>query len=316
MTSKTIAIVVPVFNEGRGLYDFYNRLKNIAESMPAYDWEFIFVNDGSKDNSYEILVHLANKSPNVKVIDLARNFGKEVALSAGLHSALNADAVICIDSDLQHPPELIPRFVEDWQKGAEMVVSIRTHSTNEPLIRRWGSDLFYWLLEKTSTLQITPKATDFRLFDKKVVREFCRITERDRMFRGIMDWMGFRQTFIEFTADERQHGVASYSFRKLWALAVTSLTSFSLWPLRTAGYLGIIISAISLTLLLWMFINLLIAKTWVFSPATIVIVANTFLIGIVLIAIGLVALYVGKIHTEVTNRPLYVVRESINFDDK
>lgn len=155
------------------------------------------------------------------------------------------------------------------------------------------------------------QTTDYRLYDKKVIAAFRRATERQRMFRGIMDWMGFRRVYIEFKADARTEGAAGYSYGKLWALAVNSITSFSLWPLRLTGYLGVFITVLSGSLLLWMLVNYLIDSNLHYTPLAIVAMANTFLIGIVLMAIGLVALYVGSIHTEVINRPLYIVRERV-----
>ena len=311
---KKIAIVIPVFREAKTLPSLYQRLESVTSQLAKYSWEYIFINDGSPDNSYEVLVALAATDSKMKFLDLSRNFGKEIALTAGVHEAANCDAVICIDADLQHPPELIPKLVSAWEDGAEVVVTVRTSTDREPLFRRWGSSLFYWLINKVSSFEMTPKATDFRLYDRKVVLAFQRATERERLFRGIMDWMGFRRVMIEFKADAREHGEAGYSYLKLWSLAVNSITSFSLWPLRLTGYLGVLIAGGSGLLLLWMLGNYLLTNKTIYTPLAIVVVANTFLIGIVLMAVGLVALYIGTIHTEVINRPLYLIREKINFD--
>ena len=243
------------------------------------------------------------------VLDFSRNFGKEIALTAGAHESQESDATICIDADLQHPPELIPTLIEKWMGGSEVVVTIRTEIARQPLFRRLGSNIYYWLMRKMSGIDHKAKTTDFRLYDKKVIKAFVRTTERERMFRGIMDWMGFRRYYIEFKADARVEGRTTYSYGKLWRLAVNSLFAFSLWPLRLAGYLGVFISTISGLLFIWMFINYLVLNIWIYTPLAIVVVINTFLIGIVLMALGLVALYVGIIHTEVVNRPLYIIRE-------
>jgi len=311
---KKIAIIIPVFREAENLPVLYRRLDLVTSRLSEFAWEYIFVNDGSPDNSYEVLLNLASTDSRIKVLDLSRNFGKEIALTAGAHEARNVDAVICIDADLQHPPELIPVLVDKWVGGAEMVVTIRVTSEREPLFRKWGSDLYYWLMNKCASFEVIPKATDFRLYDRKVVTAFCQATERERMFRGIMDWMGFRREFVEFSAAARTGGEAGYSYSKLWQLAVNSLTSFSLWPLRLTGYLGLLISGCSGLLLLWMIGNYLLKTKLIYTPLAIFVVANTLLMGIVLMAIGLVALYVGTIHTEVINRPLYLIREKINFD--
>ena len=307
-----IAIIVPVYKEARNLPQLYKRLEEVTRSLPQYQWEYILVNDGSPDNSLDILRQMAAIDERVKVLDLSRNFGKEIALTAGVHEAESADAVICIDADLQHPPELIPTLVGKWVEGHEVVATIRTSIDRQPLLKRVGSHVFYWLMGKISGLPIKSQTTDYRLYDKKVVAAFKNATERERMFRGIMDWMGFRRVYVEFQADARTEGEAGYSYSKLFGLAVNSITSFSLWPLRLTGYLGLLITMISSLLLVWMLANFLIKSQFQYTALAMVVVANTFLIGIVLMAIGLVALYVGNIHTEVINRPLYIVRERIN----
>lgn len=312
--NKKLAIVVPVYREGPNLRLLYERLELVTQSENNFEWEYIFVNDGSPDDSLDVLVGLAKKDSRVKVLDLSRNFGKEIALTAGVHEAANVDGVICIDADLQHPPELIPKLIEKWQLGAEVVITVRTQIEKQPLLRRIGSHIYYWLMSKISGLHMVSQTTDFRLYDKKVIKAFNLATERERMFRGIMDWMGFRSAIVEFRADARIHGKAVYSYLKLWRLAVSSITSFSLWPLRLTGYLGALITLTSGLLLFWMLINYVIHSRWDYTPLAMVVVANTFLIGIVLMSIGLVALYIGSIHTEVINRPLYLVRERLNFD--
>lgn len=312
--SKLISIVIPVYNESENLLNLHVRLEAMISSLPSFDWEYIFVNDGSRDNSLEILKKLAHTDKKLKVLDFSRNFGKEIALTAGAHEAKNSDAVVCLDADLQHPPELIPTLINEWNLGAEVVVTIRTEIERQPILRRLGSYLYYWLMRKLSGIDLKAKTTDFRLYDKKVIQAFVRATERERMFRGIMDWMGFNKSYVEFKASARARGRVAYSYGKLWRLAVNSLTAFSLWPLRLAGYLGVLISTISGTLFLWMLINYYFLSKWVYTPLGMAVVINTFLIGVVLMALGLVALYVGIIHTEVVNRPLYIIRERFGLE--
>jgi glycosyltransferase involved in cell wall biosynthesis len=312
--AKKISIVIPVYCESGNLRDLHSRLEGVTRSIPSISWDYIFVNDGSPDDSLELLTRLASSDEKCRVIDLSRNFGKEIALTAGVHEVVDADAVICMDADLQHPPELIREFVRQWEAGAEIVVTVRRAIKKQPLLRRVGSHCYYWLMSKISGLDMVSQTTDFRLYDIKVIRAFARATERERMFRGIMDWMGFRRCYVEFEADARNDGEAGYSYKKLIKLAVGSIMSFSLLPLKLTGYLGVAITGVSSVLLLWMISNYLLHTQWVYTPLAIVVVANTFLIGIVLMAIGLVALYVGSIHTEVINRPLYVIRDRINFD--
>jgi glycosyltransferase involved in cell wall biosynthesis len=314
-TSLTsITVVIPVYNEERNIPILFERLNQELARLSDINWQYLFVNDGSSDRSYDVLTKLARQYSKVQVIDLSRNFGKEVALTAGVHSA-QGDAVICMDADLQHPPELIPELVNLWRKGAEVVVTVRLTSNREPFFRWVGSRFFYWIMRKISSLEMVSKTTDFRLFDRKVVEAFRRVTERERMFRGIIDWMGFRRAFVEFHADARNDGRVGYTYHKLLQLAVNSITSFSLLPLRISGYLGLVITSFSSLLLLWMSASYLFKWSYIYTPLAIVVVANTFLIGIVLVSLGLVALYIGNIHIEVTNRPLYIVRETMNFTD-
>lgn len=313
-TIRSIAIVIPVFREARNIQRLYSSLCEVTSPLAEYRWRFVFVNDGSPDDSLDVLRKLASEDKRVGVIDLSRNFGKEIALTAGVHACTHDDAVICMDADLQHPPELIPELISAWRSGAEIVATIRESIEKQPLLRRMGSHGYYWLMSKISGLDMQSQTTDYRLFDKKVVHAFCRATERERMFRGIMDWLGFSKVYVTFHAGAREEGVAGYSYAKLWQLAVNSITSFSLFPLKITGYLGVFITLTSGLLLFWMVITRFFINPQMFSSLAFIVVANTFLIGIVLMAIGLVALYIGNIHTEVINRPLYVIREQINFE--
>ena len=315
MKKQNISIIIPVFNESLVLNKFYNRLIKITNKLTKYNWEFIYVNDGSSDNSLIVLRELARLNKKNKVIDLSRNFGKEIALSAGVHEIENTNAVICLDADLQHPPELIPKLLKAWDQGSEIVATIRTSIEKQPFLKRIGSLLFYWLMSKISGVEMKTQTTDFRLYDQKVIQVFRNVTERQRMFRGIMDWMGFKKTYIQFKANARQEGEAGYSYLKLWHLAINSITSFSLWPLRITGRIGVLITLSSGGFLLWMLANYFLVNKALYSPLAFVVVVNTFLIGLVLISIGLVALYIGNIHTEVINRPLYIVRERFNFSN-
>ena len=312
--TNSISIVVPVFCEAGNLRSLYQRIEQAISHVPHVTWEYIFVNDGSSDNSLGVLRELASADPRVKVLDFARNFGKEIALTAGVHAA-SADAVICLDADLQHPPELIPKLIETWRSsGAEIVATVRTGIDRQPLLRRIGSYSYYWLMSRISGLDMTSQTTDYRLFDRKVVDVFRKVTERQPMFRGIMDWMGFKKVYVEFHAAARESGVAGYSYSRLLKLAVSSITSFSLFPLRLIGYLGVLITMLSGGLLAWMMVSFFLLGQHMYTPLAIVVVANTFFIGIVLMAMGLISLYIGTIHTEVINRPLYIVREFLNFN--
>lgn len=309
--SKKISIVVPTFNEEKNIQFFYAEIKKTFLNLPNYALEIIFVNDGSTDKSIEILENIAQNSEQVKVLDFSRNFGKEVATSAGCHFS-SGDAVITMDADLQHPPQIIPELIEKWEEGFEVVYTVRKENKGASLTKKITSSLYYWVFNKIASVSSEPHSTDFRLMDKKVIDEFKKFSERSRIFRGIIDWMGYRRARIEFIAPERSGGKATYSYRKLFGLAINSITAFSLLPLRIAGYFGVFITIASSIMLLIILLSE-IFSLMVFSPVAIIAVANTFLMGVVLVCLGFIALYIARIHDESSGRPLYIIRNKINL---
>jgi dolichol-phosphate mannosyltransferase len=314
--TKKIAIIIPVFNEAENIRFLYDSLLKILEKIDGYFWEFIFVDDGSRDDSWEVIEALTGQDTRVQGIMLSRNFGKEIALTAGVEAVDDVDAVICIDADMQHPPELIPDFIREWKKGYEVVTGVRWDAADYTLIKKIGSKLFYWVINRCCDVNLTPNGTDYRLLDRKVIQTLRQFSERTRMFRGLIDWMGFRSKFIEFRAPCR-HNCAkpSYSYRKLIALAINSITSFSLLPLRLTGYLGGIVTFFSSLIILVMLITSFIG--WqVYTIQAYFIVFITFLVGVMLSGLGLMAIYIGHIHIEVVGRPLYIVREKTMLKTK
>lgn len=308
---KKISTIVPVYNEEANVPLMHEALCDVAQKLPDYAWEFIFVNDGSRDGSWQALEQIAAKDSRVVSIDFSRNFGKELALTAGVRNC-TGDAAIFLDADLQHPPALIPEFVKKWEAGAEVVASIRKSTEKKSPIKDLGSKFFYRLMSMAAPTKLTPNATDFKLIDRKVINELVRFTEHKRMFRGLIEWLGFRTEYIEFVAPERINGTASYSLGKLLALAINSITSNSLLPLKLFAYLGVLTSLVSFVLLIVMLVYNYLLHIPMFSAISFVIVTNTLVLGIVLVSIGLVALYIGQIQVEVINRPLYVIREKLN----
>lgn len=311
---KKIDIIIPVYNEAENIRKIFDEIRKNINILSQYEWGFIFVNDGSDDSSLEILKELAQSYKNVKIIDLTRNFGKEIALTAGLDHSY-ADAVIFLDADLQHPPNLIPKLIDKWERGAVVVSTIRKSIKKQPFFRRLGSTFFYWIINKLSDVKFVPKTTDFKLLDKKIINILQTFTERNRMFRGLIDWIGYKSDYVEFEAPERNMGRARYSYRKLINLAINSITSFSLKPLKIAGYLGLFITLMSTILFLIMIVVKFVLKSSFFSSLSFIVVGNTILMGIVLISLGFIALYIGQIHSEVINRPLYIIKEKINIDE-
>lgn len=307
---KTLSIIVPVYNEEKNVPLMHQALKDVATQLSNYDFEFIFVNDGSKDNSWEAIKQEVSNDYRIVAIDFSRNFGKELALTAGVQNC-TGDAAIFLDADLQHPPALIPQFVEKWEQGAEVVAGIRKTTEKKSFIKDAGSKFFYALMKRFSRNVLTRNSTDFKLIDRKVINELVRFTEHNRLFRGLIEWMGFKTAIVEFIAPERVNGTATYSIRKLFSLAINSLTSFSLFPLKLAGYLGVLITSVSFILLCVMLVSKFILHSTMFSSISYVIVTNTFVLGVVLMALGIMALYIGQIHAEVIGRPLYVIREKI-----
>jgi dolichol-phosphate mannosyltransferase len=309
---KRISIIVPVYNEERNLQRFYDAIVPVLASLP-YAMELIFVNDGSLDHSLSVLRQIAERDPRVRVLDLSRNFGKEIATTAGLHAASGA-ACLMIDADLQHPVELIPAFVKKWEAGAEVVVGIREKNYGEGIVKRVGSLVFYKIMRLISQTPVTPNATDFRFLDRVVVDAFQQFTEKQRMTRALIDWLGFRRDSISFVANERKDGQPGYSTAKLVKLAFQSFVSFSLFPLRLAGYLGSVIIFISGIGGVFVFADryFLGNRLNVSGPAALGILI-LFLVGVMLICLGFIALYIASIHQEVVNRPLYVIRKQIHF---
>lgn len=312
-----ISIIVPIYNEAENIPGFFGALRNILIALEdRYRWEMIFVDDGSADSSLSELKKLKVsgeqniENENVHILEFSRNFGKEAALSAGLREA-KGEVAIMIDADFQHPMELIPEFVRKWEQGAEVVVGIRKTNKKAGLIKRAGSFVFYRIINRISSVQLIPNETDFRLINREVIDAFNSLSESNRMTRALIDWLGFKREYIEFVANERANGHASYKFMKLVGLAMNSFVSLSLLPLKLAGYLGLFIiftvGPFGLYILLGKYLFEWAYPSSFSGPAQLAFLI-AFLVGIILTSLGLIALYIAHIHHEVLNRPLYIVR--------
>ena len=312
---KAISIIIPIYNEEKNIPLLYDELKKVLQQI-NYEHEIIYVNDGSCDNSPQELQKLRLADSKVKIIEFSRNFGKEIATTAGINNC-GGDACILLDADLQHPPQLIYKFLAEWEKGAEIVIGVREKNNGDCLIKKIGAYFFYKIINKISATKIVPNATDFRLLDKMVIAEFNKFTEKNRITRGLIDWLGFKREYILFKAPERINGKAGYSLVKLCKLALDSIVSLSLFPLKFAGYLGILITLGSGLMGLFIFFEKYIFDDpWNlnFSGPAILAIIILFLVGIILICLGLIALYIANIHGEVTNRPIYVIRQNNKID--
>lgn len=309
---QLISIIVPAHNEEKNIPLIFSKLRDILLPINNYNFEIVFVNDGSLDNTYDKMVKLNSEERfNVKLIDFSRNFGKEIALTAGLNIC-SGDAAIMIDADLQHPPELIPEFIKKWEDGCGVVVGVRNTNKKDSIFKKFASLVFNKILKKISNIGYTSRSTDFRLLDRGVIDEFNNLKESNRMTRGLIDWLGFKRGYIFFDAAPRINGKRSYSIRGLARLFINGLIQNSLLPLKLAGYFGVFITLISGVLGFAIIISRYILESpWGMSITRTVILAilNVFLIGIVLSSLGLVALYIANISNESKGRPLYIVNK-------
>ncbi|MCL6559811.1 MAG: glycosyltransferase family 2 protein [Firmicutes bacterium] len=305
-----ISVVVPVYNESPNVEAFYLRVSKVMKDM-GEPYEILFVNDGSKDDTLFNLLALADKDSNVKIIDLSRNFGKEIALTAGLDFA-SGDAVIPIDADLQDPPELIPELVAKWREGYDVVYATRTEREGESWFKRWTAHLFYRVIQKVTPLPIPKDTGDFRLLSRQVVQALKQLRERNRFMKGLFSWVGFRQTSVLYRRNRRNAGRTKWNYWKLWNFALEGITSFSYIPLQFATYFGLTVALFAFLYALFIvFRTLLLGRDVPGYPSLITIIL--FLGGVQLFAIGVVGEYIGRIYNEVKRRPLYLVKAKYGF---
>jgi dolichol-phosphate mannosyltransferase len=301
---KLLSIVVPVFNETAVIDAFYARLKHVMDSLVPLSYEILFVDDGSRDDTYDKLVGLAAKDKNIRVIKFSRNFGHQIAITAGIDIAIG-DALVVIDSDLQDPPEVIKDFIGKWEQGYDVVYGIRKKRKGESRLKLITANLFYRLLRTLIKIDIPSDAGDFRLMNKRVVEHFKRFKENDRFVRGLTSWLGFNQTGVFYDRDERYAGETKYPYRKMIKFALDGITSFSSIPLKLASWLGYLTSIFAFLYACIVLIQKMLGFT-VQGWATIML-GMLFLGGVQLICLGIIGEYIGRIFSETKRRPLYVV---------
>ncbi len=292
------SIVAPVFNERECLDVLYDRVSEVMDRS-GEPWELVLVDDGSTDGSSEIMKRYSEKDPRVRCVFFARNFGHQIAVTAGMDNTLG-DAVIVIDSDLQDPPEVILKLIEKWKEGYEVVYAVRKERDGESWFKKWTASAFYRLIDKIADVRIPLDTGDFRLYDRKVVNVMKQMPERNRFLRGMSSWVGFNQIGVEYHREERYAGTTHYPLKKMLKLALTAITGFSTIPLQLATWLGFGITGLSIIA----FIIDLIARG---ENGTAISVF--FMGGVLLIILGIIGEYLGRIYDEVRNRPLYVTRE-------
>ncbi len=313
MTSKTklISVIVPFFNESENLEWHHKKMVNYLKMLPV-NYEFVYINDGSSDGSLEIIKKIAKNDSTVQYISFSRNFGKEAATTAGLAKA-KGDAAVIIDADGQHPIELVGTFIEEWKNGYATVIGVRTEDGESSLMKKIGSHAFYFILRLLGSDNSSQHGlTDFRLIDRKIINEYNRLSEHNRITRNLLDWLGFSRKLVPFEAAERHAGTASYSLKKLTKLAIDGVVKHSTRPLKFIGIIGLIISTITAILGVFIIVEQYILgdpmNLYITGSAQLAIFLS-FMVGIVLFCQGLLALYIENVYYETQNRPLYVIED-------
>ena len=304
---KKVTILIPCYNEEQSLPLLYQELSSLIDNHQAYDWEILFVNDGSKDNTIHLIKQLSNQDNRIAYVDLSRNFGKEAAMLAGFDYA-TGDCMVIMDADLQHPPHIIPEMLKYWEEGYDDVYAKRTTRGKESWLRKNLSLLYYKLLQKTTRVEILQNVGDFRLLDRKCIETLKQLRESERYTKGMFCWIGFNKKEIEFEQGDRVAGQTSWNYLGLFNLAIEGITSFTIAPLRLSTMIGIIVSLIA-----FIYMCVIIAKTLIWGedvqgfPTLMVVIL--FLGGVQLLSLGIIGEYLGRIFHETKNRPIYVVRE-------
>lgn len=306
--NRSLSVVVPLFNEENSLPALVEAIFTTCAALEAIDVTLWLINDGSSDQSQNVIEQLAAQYPFIRAVELSKNFGKEAALSAGLDLA-DGDAVLFMDSDMQHPPHYIPAFVERWLDGADVVVGVRRLTESKSMWRRAFGAIYTFLAQRLSSDPAKPGETDFCLLDRRVVLAARQLRERERIFRGLIRWLGFRRVELSFDAATRFGGTPTYTFAKLVTLAFRSLTTQSQTPLRAVLYLGMLACMASCGGLLWMFFaEKLVSPVWHYTALAKALVFTIGLVGIVQVSLGIIGLYIAHTHQESLKRPLYIVR--------
>jgi polyisoprenyl-phosphate glycosyltransferase len=308
-----LSIVTPVYNEEQVLDAFFGRVLSVLNPL-GLTFEIILVDDGSSDRSWEIIEKQCRAVPAFKAIRFSRNFGQQCALSAGIEAS-TGDAVITMDSDLQHPPEEIPRMVEAWRAGAEVVCMARDTTDKIPFIKKIGTAAFYWFMNRWSETPLGHDMPDFRLMDRRVADRFLDFGERGRFIRGLVSWLGFTPTVLHFHAPKAPSGKTRYGMKKMAMLAFDALTSFTAFPLRVALYIGLVVSALGGLYCIYALYSALIAHT-VAPGWTSLMSVVLFLGGCQMVFLGIIGEYLSRVFNEVKQRPLYVEKTRINLSGR
>ena len=305
-----LSIVIPIFNEEGNILELYRNLEEVLRSA-GKSYEIIFVNDGSSDRSIDLVRELNLQNPSVRLISFSRNYGHQAALTAGLHQS-SGEIVITMDGDLQHPPHLIPKMIECWESGYEMVHMVKEKQEERGVLKNILASGFYYIFSKISEIDMDPNASDFRLMSRKVVNVLNSMPEQHRFIRGLTYWMGFRSTKVEYIAPKRFSGDPKYSIFKLAKLASAGVLSFSVFPLRASLYVGLTVAAFSFLYALFAAYKRIFVGN-VPVGYTDMMFFILFLGGVQLVFLGVIGEYLAKVFQQVRGRPLYVIHEMIGF---
>lgn len=304
---RLVSILVPCYNEEAVLHEFYRRTVQVIDDMPQYRFQFMFVNDGSKDQTLDIMRELHEKDSRVSYVNLSRNFGKEIAMIAGI-DYLTGDAAIIMDADLQGPPELIPEMISWWEKGYQDVSAKRRSRAGESFFKKWSSHAFYTILQKMSSVPMQRDVGDFRLLDKQCLNALRLMRESQRYTKGLFSWIGFEKKEVLFDRDARAAGKTKWNYWKLLNLAIEGITSFTIAPLRASAFVGCILAFIAILYMLFIVLRTLICGEDVPGyPSLISIIL--FIGGIQLFFLGIIGEYLGRVFNESKFRPLYLVKD-------
>ena len=307
---KTISILIPAYNEEPVLDKLFTRLANLANDTKDYAFEFLFINDGSKDETLNIIKGYAEKDDRVSYVNLSRNFGKEIGMIAGLDHA-TGDATVIIDADLQDPPELIPKMIELWEEGYDDVYAKRKSREGETWFKKFTSKTYYKTLQSVTRIPIQEDTGDFRLLDRRVVEALKQFRESQRNTKAMFSWVGFHKKEILYDRDPRAAGETKWNYLKLVELAIDGITSFTTAPLRIATYAGIVVSALTFVYLLFLVIRTIFFGTDLAGyPSMMAVIL--FLGGVQLLSLGIIGEYIGRIFNETKQRPLYLIEEYHN----
>jgi len=310
-----LSVVVPVYKSEDIVPETHRRLTQVLAGLaPGLDYEIVFVNDGSPDGLLGVLHGLADADPRVRAISLSRNFGHQVAVTAGLDSA-RGDAAVIIDDDLQDPPEVIPEMVAKWREGYQVVYGVRSERQGESAFKRWTASMYYRLMQWLSDTPLPVDAGDFRLIDRVVIDALREMREESRYLRGMGAWIGFRQVGVPYVREARHSGESTYDMRRMVRLALDGALSFSVRPLELMAQFGFLVTVIALLAGIYLVVERLIAPASVTPGWTSVIVAVLFMGGVQLLSLGVLGAYVGRVFTETKHRPLYFVAERFGGQD-